>query len=205
MPTLILTEGDIFIKDISKQGLEEFLEMLTLTGGGIEEKKDGIRFFYKGELTPTNVTTTFYPGFMTDWQGPWTVLMTKALGESVLHETVYENRFTYAQELEKMGAQIELFNPKVKNPATVYNFNIKDDRGKNYFHAAKITGPTNMHNAILQITDLRAGATLVLAALSATGTSVLFGIEHLERGYESFDKRLKNLGANIVREKEESL
>jgi len=123
----------------------------------------------------------------------------------LLHETVYENRFTYVEELKKMGAQIELFNPKVKNPAKIYNFNIKDDRGKNNLHAAKIIGPTNLHNGILQITDLRAGATLVLAALSARGKSVLFGIEHLERGYESFDIRLKNLGANIIREKEDNL
>jgi UDP-N-acetylglucosamine 1-carboxyvinyltransferase len=193
--------GDIFVKDITRKGLEEFLDTLAVAGGGIEEKKNGIRFYYRGPLKPVNVTTTFYPGFMTDWQGPWSVLMTKADGESILHETVYENRFTYADELKKMGAEIELFNPIVKDPAKVYNFNIKDDNDKN-FHAAKIIGPTSLHNGMLQITDLRAGATLVLAALAAKGKSVLFGVEHLDRGYENFEQRLTSLGADIKREKE---
>ncbi len=198
----IITEGDIFVKNIKKRGLEEFLELLKKSGAGYEVKKDGVRFFYKGELKSTDVITTFYPGFMTDWQGPWAVLMTKASGKSTIHETVYENRFTYVEELEKMGAQINLYNPKLKNLEKVYNFNIKDDNGKN-FHAAEILGPTELHNGILYITDLRAGATLVLAALAAKGESVLFGVEHLDRGYEQFDKRLRMLGAEIKRVKEE--
>jgi len=194
----IVTEGDIFVKGITKKGLEEFLYMLKKIGGGFEEKTDGIRFFYKGKLKALNVTTGYYPGFMTDWQGPWAVIMTKSNGISVLHERVYENRFTYAEELKKMGANIELFNPKITNPQNYYNFNIKDDK-KNYFHAAKIIGPNNLHNGILNITDLRAGATLVLAALSAKGKSVLFGLEHLDRGYEQFETRLKKLGADVKR------
>ncbi|HYM65581.1 MAG TPA: UDP-N-acetylglucosamine 1-carboxyvinyltransferase, partial [Candidatus Sulfotelmatobacter sp.] len=198
----IITEGDIFIKNIKKRGIEEFLQELKKAGGGYEEKNNGIRFFYKKELKSTNVTTSFYPGFMTDWQGPWAVLMTKANGKSTIHETVYENRFTYVDELMKMGAQINLFNPKLKNPEKIYNFNIKDDNGKN-FHAAEILGPTKLHNGIVYISDLRAGATLVLAALAAKGESVLFGVEHLDRGYEQFDKRLKTLGADIQRIKEE--
>ena len=135
---------------------------------------------------------------MTDWQGPWAVLMTKADGVSTIHETVYENRFTYVDELKKMGAEIELYNPVLKDPEKIYNFNIKDDN-KHFFHAERIVGPTKLHDAVLDITDLRAGATLVLAALAASGESVLFGIEHLDRGYEQFEKRLKNLGAKISR------
>lgn len=200
----IITEGDIFIKDVNKKGIEEFLELLKSCGGGFEEKENGIRFFYKGPLKATNVVTTFYPGVMTDWQGPWAVLMTKAKGQSTIHETVYENRFTYADELTKMGAQIELYNPKINNSDKFYNFNIKDDNGKN-FHAAKISGPTDLHNGVLDISDLRAGATLVLAALAAKGESVLFGVEHLDRGYEQFDKRLKKIGADIKRVKEEAI
>ena len=200
----IITEGDIFITGIKKRGIEEFLEMLKKCGGGYEEKKEGIRFFYKGPIKPTDVTTTFYPGFMTDWQGAWTVLMTKALGLSTIHETVYENRFTYAAEIRKMGAHIELFNLKVANPEKFYNFNIKDDNGK-FFHAARIYGPVSLHNGVVDISDLRAGATLVLAALAANGESVLFGVEHLDRGYEHFEKRLNKLGAKIKRVKEEQL
>lgn len=197
----LITEGDIFIKKINKLGLLEFLDMLAIAGGGFEEKDDGIRFFYKGELHPTKVTTFPYPGFMTDWQGPWAVLMTTAKGTSVIHETVYENRFNYISELEKMGANFTLFNPKVKNPDKVYNFNIKD--GGNHFHAVKIEGPTKLHNAVLTISDLRAGATLVLASLLAEGESIIFGAETLDRGYEDFSKRLKALGADIERAQHE--
>lgn len=197
----IITKGDIFIKDIAKRGLEEFLEMLRKIGAGFEVKKDGIRFFYKGPLKASDVTTTFYPGFMTDWQGPWAVLMTQAEGVSTIHETVYENRFNYVGELRKMGADIELYNPKVRNPAKFYNFNIKDDKKTN-FHAARITGPVNFHNGILNMTDIRAGATLVLGALVASGESVLFGLEYLDRGYEQFEQRLKVLGAKIKRIKD---
>lgn len=199
----IISEGDVFIKKINKLGLLEFLDVLAIAGGGYEEKEDGIRFYYKGELNPTKVTTFPYPGFMTDWQGPWAVLMTKAKGTSVIHETVYENRFNYVSELEKMGAKFTLFNPKVKNPDKVYNFNITDDG--NFLHAVKISGPSKLHNAVVTISDLRAGATLVLAALAAEGESIIFGAEHLDRGYEDFDKRLKLLGADIERIEDETV
>jgi len=194
----LVTEGNIFIRDIKSKGLEEFLELVKRCGGGIEEKENGIRFFYKGELKPSDVVTSFYPGFMTDWQGPWAVLMTKASGQSTIHETVYENRFTYVEELKKMGANIEFYKPEVVSPETVYNFNIKDDNNKSP-HAIRIIGPNVLHNAVLTIADLRAGASLVLAALAAKGESILFDIEHLDRGYEQFEQRLSNLGASIVR------
>ena len=194
-----MTEGDILIRDIKTKGLEEFLELVESCGGGIEEKENGIRFFYKGELKSSNVTTSFYPGFMTDWQGPWAVLMTKANGLSTIHETVYENRFTYVDELRKMGADIEFYKPEVINPELAYNFNIKDDTNQDR-HAVKVFGPTALHNAVLTVTDLRAGASLVLAALAAKGKSVLLDIEHLDRGYEQFEQRLRNLGADIERE-----
>jgi UDP-N-acetylglucosamine 1-carboxyvinyltransferase len=198
----ILTEGDIFIKDIEKTGIEEFLSVFKKINAGYEVKKDGIRFYYKGELKPVSIETSFYPGFMTDWLGPMVVLLTKAVGKSLVHETIYENRLGYVHELEKMGANIELFNPNVKNPDKFYNFNILDDKEEN-FHAAKIFGPVGLHNAILNIPDLRAGATLVLAALAASGKSTIFGLEYLDRGYESFERRLKSLGADIERSNHE--
>ncbi len=198
----VITKGDVFIKDVQKKGLEEFLEMFDQIGAGYEVKANGIRFYYKGELRAADVTTGYYPGFMTDWQGPWAVLMTVANGTSILHERVYENRFTYVDELLKMGAEIELFNPEIKNPEKFYNFNIKDDK-KKFLHAARISGPVVLHNAILDIPDLRGGATLVLGALAAEGESVLFGLEYLDRGYEQFEQRLKKLGANIQRIEEE--
>jgi len=194
----IITKGDILIKNIKKEGLEEFLNVFKSINAGYQIKNEGIRFYYKNELKPTRITTSFYPGFMTDWLGPMLVLMTQANGKSIIHETVYENRLGYVHELRRMGAKIELFNPKIKDPEKFYNFNILDDKEEN-FHAAKIYGPINFHNAILNIPDLRAGATLVLAALAANGKSTIFGLEHVDRGYEDFEKRLKDLGADIKR------
>jgi len=194
----IITQGDITIKNVGQCDLSAFLEKMEEVGAGIEKTGDDIRFFYKGEITAVDMETTPYPGFMTDWQAPWTVLMTQAKGESIVHERVYESRFSYVDQLRKMGADIELFNPVVENPEEFYNFNIEDDKKTNK-HAARIKGPTSLHNAIVTITDLRAGATLVLAAVAAQGESVLLEIQHLDRGYEKFENRLNNLGADIRR------
>jgi UDP-N-acetylglucosamine 1-carboxyvinyltransferase len=198
----LVTKGDIFVENISETGLREFIEKLEEIGGGVEIKASGIRFYYKGAITATNIETSIYPGFMTDWQAPWAILMTQAEGESIIHERVYESRFGYVKELQKMGAQIELFNPDVKNPEEFYNFNIEDDLSSNK-HAARIKGPTPLHNAIVTISDLRAGATLVLAALAAQGESVILEVHHLDRGYEKFEERLSKLGAKIIRETDE--
>lgn len=194
----IITGGDISVRDAHEVHLSAFLEKFTEAGGKFEQKETGIRFFGKGQLKATNITTSAHPGFMTDWQGPWAVLMTKAHGVSIIHETVYENRFGYIDELRKMGAHIELFNPVVEDPKTFYNFNQSDDN-KEFRHGARIIGPVRLHNGVVTISDLRAGATIVLGALAASGTSIVFGIEHVDRGYEEFEKRLKGLGAIIQR------
>jgi UDP-N-acetylglucosamine 1-carboxyvinyltransferase len=194
----IATQGVIFIEGAREKGLEEFLTELDAVGGGYEIKNDGIRFFYKDQLKPTDVTTTPYPGFMTDWQAPWAILMTQANGKSVVHETVFESRFGYVKQLQKMGAKIEMFNPKVENPEKIYNFNISDEK-EGSFHAITITGPAKLHDASVEISDLRAGATLAIAALVAEGTTSITGIEKLDRGYEAFEKRLTNLGAKVKR------
>ncbi len=193
-----VTKGDIFIKDIESNHINEFLEKVQDAGGGFEEKDQGVRFFYKQPFRAVDVVTSFYPGFMTDWQAPWAVLMTQANGISVIHETVFEDKFGYISDLKKMGANTRLFNPLVDDPEKVYNFNRADDH-PDYFHAVKIKGPTKLHNAVSTMVDLRAGAAIVLAALAAKGTSTIFGIEKLDRGYESFEKRLLSLGANIKR------
>lgn len=197
----IVTKGNILIKGAQCVDLSPFIQRLELAGGGVEQEKDGVRFFYKGELVSVDVQTSSYPGFMTDWQGPWSILMTQAKGIATVHETVYENRFGYVRELKKMGADIALFNPEVKNPEKIYNFNLSDNNPA-YFHAIRIKGPTELHNGVVEISDLRAGATLVLAALSAIGESVIFGVEHLDRGYEKLEERLGSLGADIKRVKE---
>lgn len=197
-----MTEGDITVETANLQGIKEFLEKYAASGGQYEVVDGGIRFFSNGELKATDVTTEIYPGFMTDWQAPWAVLMTKAEGISTIHETVFENKFGYVEDLKRMGAHIELFNPEVANKEEAYNFNLEDDRPE-FFHAIKIFGPTKLHNGIMTMVDIRAGAAVVVAALAAEGTSTLFGIEKLDRGYENFEERLRKLGAHIERVEED--
>lgn len=193
-----ITDGDILVREAKPSAITEFLDALREAGLSYKEEKNGIRFFSSGVLKPTKIATRVYPGFMTDWQGPWAVLMTKANGTSIVHETVYEDRFGYVVELLKMGAKIELFNPPISNPNMVYNFDFLKKR-TSYFHAIKIYGQTLLHDGVVSISDLRAGATLVLAALAAVGESVIFGVHHIDRGYERFEERLQSVGADIKR------
>lgn len=199
-----LTGGKIYIKNVQMNIVKSFLEAFKKAGGKWQVSDSKVRFYIDGEIKPTDIITAPYPGFMTDWQGPWSIFMTQAEGISTIHETVYENRFGYVEELKKMGANLELFSPKVKNPKVFYNFNYlqENHEGK---QAVRIKGTTPLHNAVLNISDLRAGATLVIASLIAKGESVIYGAEILERGYEAFDKRLRALSANIETALEEEL
>jgi len=201
----IASTGDITVHNSRRQYLGTFLDCLRKCGAGYEEV-DGetTRYFYKGSVRAVDVQTTIYPGFMTDWQAPWALLMTQANGESVVHETVFENRFTYVEELKKMGARISYFDPDIKEPEKFYNFNW-NDRPVDTHQAIRITGPTNLHNAVLSINDLRAGATLLLASIIGSGKSYLYGIEQIDRGYEHIEKRLTGLGAHIERVTEDAI
>lgn len=196
-----VTKGDIFVEHARSRDIAEFLEMVEKSGGGYEETDKGMRFFTKGELVATDVTTAVYPGFMTDWQALWAVLMTQARGVSTIHETVFEDKMGYIDDLNKMGAHIESYKPVVTDPEKVYNFNLEDDKPE-YVHAIRINGPRTLHNAVLTTIDIRAGAAVVLAALAAIGESTIFGVEKLDRGYERFEERLKSLGADIKRVEE---
>lgn len=196
----VMTGGDVVIKNSSRGNLDAFLSKFD---GHYEPIDDTTtRYFSDGQMKATDIITAPYPGFMTDWQAPWAVLMTQARGTSIIHETVFESRFSYVSELKKMGARIEFFDPKVLNPEAFYNFNWAD-RVKGYHQGIKINGPTTLHNAVLEINDLRAGATLVLAALVAAGESVVHGVEQVDRGYEKIEERLRALSARIQRIKEE--
>ncbi len=198
----LLTKGDVTVRGAQEKFLGAFLSKLTEIGAGWEVLDDEhIRFFYQGELKATDVVTKPYPDFMTDWHSPWAVLMTQARGTSTIHETIFENRLSYVSELKKTGAKIELFNPSVSDPETFYQFNWEDEK-PNYFHAITIQGPTLLHNAVMHMTDLRAGATLILAALGATGTSTIYGTQIVDRGYETIEKRFASLGALMKRVKE---
>jgi len=199
----VMTGGDIVVKNSSRKNLEAFLSVFTKAGGHFEPvDATTTRYQSSGVLRPTDVVTAPYPGFMTDWQAPWTVFMTQATGASTVHETVFESRFSYVSELKKMGADIEFFDPNVVNPEEYYNFNWADHVEGNH-QGIRITGPTKLHNAVLEINDLRAGATLILAALSAPGESTIHGVEQVDRGYEKIEQRLRALGAKIERITEE--
>lgn len=195
----IATGGDIIVENARPEHLRAFLEVLEDAQGGFELGKFGIRFYKKQGLRATSVTTEPYPGFMTDWQPLWAVLMTQARGTSIIHEAVHNSRFQYVADLNKMcRRKITFFNPQVEDPERFYNFNLKDDEQTNY-HAVKITGPTSLKSSKFKVHDLRAGATLVLASLIANGKSEIYGIDHIDRGYENLDGRLIDLGANIKR------
>jgi UDP-N-acetylglucosamine 1-carboxyvinyltransferase len=192
----VITKGDIVISKIEDSLIKVFNDHLVKAGGGVEKLPDGRwRYFYKGPLKATNVTTSPHPGFMTDWQPPWAVLMTQAEGESIIHERIYENRFMYVEELRKMGADIEFIKVPVTNPAEYFFFNF--DPAKKYNQVIRINGPQKLHNAVLTVADLRAGATLAIAALSTEGESVLNGTSIMERGYEDFVGKITALGGDI--------
>jgi UDP-N-acetylglucosamine 1-carboxyvinyltransferase len=195
----LATKGDIIVENTRTQDLEAFLAKLDEIGGGYELGSYGTRFFYKGPLKATDVTTEPAPGFKTDWQPLWTTMMTQAEGTSILHETVQQNRFQYTGALVEMGAQIELFNPAVANPEEVYNFNWSD-RKPEETHAARIVGPTPLHAGTFTIEDLRHGATLLIAGLIASGQTTLHDpANHVDRGYENLDEQFNAMGANIKR------
>lgn len=194
----LATKGDIVIKGVVRSQIDYFIKQVRLAGGGVEETEKGIRFYYKGELKSTNVETRPHPGFMTDWQGPWAVVMTQADGISTIHETVFEDRFGgYVAEMRKTGAKIDFFQPKINNPDSLYQFNVTDPLSLK--QAIRISGPTKLHNGVLTAQDLRAGATVLIAAAVAEGESYVLSASTIDRGYEHIEKKLAGIGAVIKR------
>lgn len=193
----LATKGDIRLHSIKKTYLDAFIEKIQEAGGGVEQQGDDWRFYYKGPLQSVNIETQPYPGFLTDWQPMFAVLMTQAEGESIIHERIFENRFSYVDELNKLGAHIQYTSLHVDQPHTFYQFNY--DPAKEYQQAIVISGAKTLHSGAPEVKDLRAGATLAIAALCAEGESVVNGIHHLERGYEDFIVKIQSLGGNIKR------
>lgn len=194
----LATKGDVIIENARPDHLAAFLEKLDDINAGYEIGQYGIRFYYQGELQATDVTTQIEPGFMTDWQPLFSTLLTQARGVSVVHETIMANRFQFVEQLRQMGAEIELFNPEVKDPTEFYNFDLENDDPHN-FHAIKITGPTPLKAGKFEVKDLRHGASLIMAAMAAEGVSEITNIKEVDRGYEDLDGRLRSMGAKIKR------
>ncbi|HEX9817524.1 MAG TPA: UDP-N-acetylglucosamine 1-carboxyvinyltransferase [Patescibacteria group bacterium] len=197
----LASRGDIIVENARAEDLTAFLNKLTEIGAGFEILDYGIRFYYQGLLKATNVQTDIYPGFMTDWQPLWAVLMCHAQGKSQIHETVMQNRFQYVEVLRQMGAKITAVTPELPlDPEQFYNFNWSDARDTDV-RAIEITGPTQFHGGQFVAHDLRAGAITLIAAISGVGETLLGGIEEIRRGYSAIDEKLRLLGAKIRHQK----
>ncbi|MFA5173329.1 MAG: UDP-N-acetylglucosamine 1-carboxyvinyltransferase [Candidatus Paceibacterota bacterium] len=190
----VATDGNVFVRGALQDHLLTFLNAIRKVGGEYEIKNnEGISFFRKnGKLEGLEIETDTHPGFMTDWQQPFVVLLTQAKGVSIVHETIYEDRFLYTRDLNLMGADIKVFTRCLGELPCRF-------KGKNFSHSAVISGPSALKGIYLKVQDLRAGMAHVIAALVAEGTSEIDGIEEIDRGYYKIDERLQALGADIKR------
>ena len=187
----LATKGDIFVGGAKQIEMMTFLNTYRKVGGEFEIEPTGIRFYHPGsELQPVVIETDVHPGFMTDWQQPLVVALTQAQGLSIVHETVYENRFGFTEALVKMGAQIQIYRECLGgNPCRFGQ--------RNFNHSAVISGPTPLLGADIRVPDLRGGFSHVVAALAAEGTSNVSNVQLISRGYERFIDKLQDLGADF--------
>ncbi|MDP5025356.1 MAG: UDP-N-acetylglucosamine 1-carboxyvinyltransferase [Aquiluna sp.] len=187
----LATGGDIFVGGASQVEMMTFLNVFRKVGGGFEIADDGIRFFHPGTpLQPVVIETDVHPGFMTDWQQPLVVALTQAQGLSIVHETVYEQRFGFTDALNQMGAQIQIYKECLGGTPCRFG-------QRNFNHSAVISGPTPLKGADIRVPDLRGGFSHVVAALAASGTSNVSNVQLISRGYERFIQKLEDLGADF--------
>ena len=172
----LITNGKILVKKVNNEHLENIFNVLKKIGANIKIFKDSFVIFRKHQLKPFKIITKPYPGFPTDMQAQFMALATQIKGSSVINEEIFENRFLHVSELMRMGADIKIKKQK-----------------------AVINGIKNLNSAEVMATDLRASVSLVLAALSAKGTTTINRIYHLDRGYSKLEKKLNLCGANIKR------
>ena len=172
-----LTRGDLILKEVEPRHVEAITDKLIIAGSQVEQVSPNIiRVRGSEEIKPQDITTAPYPGFPTDMQAQFMVLMTQANGRSIITETIFDRRFAHANELLRLGASIEIEGDK-----------------------AIIKGKTSLSGAEVMATDLRASACLVLAGLIAIGQTTINDIEHLDRGYERIEEKLRQLGVRIER------
>ncbi len=177
MAAAAITGGDILLENATEEHLKPIMAKLAECNVKTEATEVGLRVYRKGRLQPVQVKTMPYPGFPTDMQAPFMSLMALAKGTSIMTETIFENRFLHAGELQRMGADIRI-----------------DSR------SAIIEGVEGLTGAKVRATDLRAGAALILSALAAKGDTEISDIYHIERGYDHIEEKLRRLGADIRRE-----
>ena len=175
-----ITAGDITVENIKPDHLNIVSKCLNDAGFKLDFKQNAIRIQSSGNsIQPVDITTAIYPGFPTDLQAQWMALMTKAEGQSAITEEIYTDRFTHIAELSRFGAHIRLIN-----------------------NQAIINGMKILKGAPVMSTDIRASASLILAALSSEGTSSITRVYHIDRGYDKIEEKLTTLCARIKRVKE---
>src|SRR5262249_13895513 len=176
MVAAAITRGDVLVRDCLPEHLEAVSAKLRAAGSDITTEDGGLRVRGRGPPRPAAITTQPYPGFPTALQAQFRVLAAIADGQSVIHETIFENRYMHVQELARMGAEIHV-----------------DGR------TSIIRGRPELEGATVMATDLRASASLVLAGLVASGSTEILRVYHLDRGYEKIERKLSKLGARLKR------
>ena len=176
-----VTGGELLLEGARADHLGAFLDALRQTGIDVAGEAGGVRVGGRPPFREHRISTAIYPGFPTDLQAPFSLALVEADGVSTIKENLYEDRFDYAVALQRMGANIHVFDA----------------------HTAVFYGPSQLHGSEVEIPDLRAGATLVLAALAADGVSRISGTEHVARGYEDMVGKLGRVGARITEERTE--
>lgn len=187
----IATDGRITVHGAQQEHMTSFLNTIRRIGGDYDVHGNSMTF-YRGnqQLDATRIETDVHPGFATDWQQPLAVLLTQCSGKSVIHETVYEDRFGYTDALRNMGAEIELTNSCLGHLDCRF-------KATQYKHSCIITGPTQLTGTQIVIPDLRAGFAYVVAALVAKGETEISGLHYLDRGYARIPDKLHSVGARM--------
>lgn len=183
----LITGGAVRVIGCAQDRLVTAITTLLAMGATVNIDEQGISASAPDGLHAAAVSTDVHPGFMTDWQTPLMVLFTQADGMSVLHETVYEDRFVYVPALKAMGAHIGLFATCLGGPACRFH-------DSSYLHSAVVRGPSQLQGTEVDVPDVRAGFSSVIAAAAASGPTLLDGVRHLERGYHRPAEQLRSLG-----------
>ncbi len=176
MLAAIASKGDLLIKNCITKHLDPLTAKIVEMGGNVEDNGDSIRVWYSKRPSKANIKTLPYPGFPTDLQSQMGVVLATANGTSIINESIWESRFQYTAELNKMGANINV-------------------QGK----SAIFEGVDELFGAPVYSTDLRAGAALIVAGVSATGVTEVYNLQHIDRGYENIEEKFRKIGANIKR------
>lgn len=193
----LITNGNLTIQNVNKSHLTAFVNVLTKVGARYEFFGNELRVWRAGEqLAATNITTAPAPGFNSDWQGPVTLLLSKCTGESLVHDTIYTNRFRFVQELNRMGAKIQLLKPSEVHMTAVLSDDTYDYEKLGEPHTvARIQGMNRLRGTKINVTEDLNDATILLAAICAEGRTELNDYEFITNNYDQILEKLAKVGA----------